>query len=205
LSKIGAGSLIKTNNPTREIPGNPIKKEHPLMKVKFRVLKKINILCLILLPLTATYAQDLHKDNKNPAEDSIVIKTNFAGYRVFQGHNSINLKQLVNTMKPNEQAYKMIKSARSTYTIATILNYAGGFMIGWTLGMYMVGEEPDWGIAGVGVGLAAVSIPIIIRSNKKAKQAINVYNSQFRTASFSARQELRFQFTGNGIGLAIRF
>jgi len=42
--------------------------------------------------------------------------------------------QLVNTMKINEQAYMQIKSAQSTYTMAMILSYAGGFMVGWPLG-----------------------------------------------------------------------
>ena len=62
-------------------------------------------------------------------------------------------------MKPNEQAYKLIKSAQSTYTWGKcIFSYAGGFMIGYPLGTALGGGEPNWAMANIGAGLKAASI-----------------------------------------------
>ncbi len=69
--------------------------------------------------------------------------------------------QLVKTMEPNEQAYKEIKAAQSTYTLAIIVGGVGGFMVGWPLGTALSGGEPNWIFAGIGAGLIVISIPNI--------------------------------------------
>ncbi len=43
--------------------------------------------------------------------DSISMKKVFGGYQFYQGEQRLNIKQLANTMKPNDLAYKQIKSA----------------------------------------------------------------------------------------------
>jgi hypothetical protein len=58
------------------------------------------------------------------------MKKVFGGYQFYQGGKRLNMNQLVNTMKLNEQAYEQIESAQPTYTMVMILSYAGGFMIG---------------------------------------------------------------------------
>ena len=110
---------------------------------------------------------------QNPA-DTISIKQVFGGYQFYQGEQRLNMNQLVNTMKPNEQAYKQIKSAQSTYTLASIVGFAGGAMVGWPLGAAMGGGEPNWSMAGIGAELIVVSIPISQSFNKKAKEAVEV-------------------------------
>lgn len=137
--------------------------------------------------------------------DSISVKKAFGGYQFYQGKNRLNMKQLVNTMKPNEEAFSQIKSAQSSYTMASIVSFAGGFMMGWQLGTVVGGGEPNWAMAGIGAGLVVVSIPISQKFNKQAKQAIDTYNQGLQTTSFWNRSELRFSTQANGVGLTLIF
>ncbi len=161
-------------------------------------MKKIaTILTLLTVSLTFTFGQAL--------TDSISIKKVFGGYQFSQGEKRLNMNQLANAMKPNEQAYNKIKSAKSTYTLATIIGGAGGFMVGWPIGTAIGGGEPNWVMAGIGAGLIVVSIPITQNYNKKAKQAVDTFNDGFRTSSFWDKSELKMTMTGNGIGFTLRF
>ena len=161
-------------------------------------MKRITVfITLLTIGLTFTFGQ-------TPA-DTVSMKKVFGGYQFYQGGQRLNMNQLVNTMKPNEQAYKQIKSAQSTYTIAKIFSFAGGFMIGWPLGTAIAGGEPNWAMAGIGAGLIVVAIPMSQSFNKKAKQAVDTYNEGLQTSSFWNKSELILSITGNGIGLKLRF
>lgn len=155
------------------------------------------ILTLLVVSKSFTFGQT--------ASDSISMKKVFGGYQFYQGEQRLNVNQLVNTMKPNNQAYQQIKSAQSTYTIATIIGGVGGFMVGWPIGTALGGGEPNWTMAGIGAGLIVVSIPISQSFNKKAKQAVETYNSGLQTSSFWDKNELKLSLTGNGIGLTLNF
>ncbi len=137
--------------------------------------------------------------------DTISMKKVFGGYQFYQGEKRLNMNQLVTTMKPNEQAYKQIKSAQSSYTIAMIFGYAGGFMVGWPIGTAIGGGKPNWAMAGIGAGLIVVAIPISHSYNKKAKQAVDTYNNGFQPSSFWDKSEIKLSMTANGIGLSLRF
>ncbi len=120
----------------------------------------------------------------------------------------LNMQQLVKTLKPNEEAYKQIKSARSNQTIGMIFGATGGFMIGYPLGTALGGGEPKWIMAGIGAGLVAISIPFSSKANKKAKQAVKTYNKSLKRKEISStwdKSELNFSITPNGIGLIFHF
>ena len=155
------------------------------------------ILILLTVCLSFTFGQTL--------SDSITIKKAFGGYHFYHGGKRLNMSQLVKTMEPNEQAYKEIKAAQSTYTLATIIGGAGGFMVGWPLGTAVAGGEPNWILAGIGAGLVVVSIPISQKYNRQAKSAVDSFNGGLKTSSFWDKTELRFAMTGNGIGLTFKF
>ena len=155
------------------------------------------IITILTLGLSNVFAQS--------ENDSITMKKVFGGYQFYQGDKLLKVNQLVNVMKPNEQAYKQIKSAQSTYTMAMIFSYAGGFMIGYPLGTALGGGEPNWAMAGIGAGLIVVAIPISQSFNKKAKQAVETYNGGIQTSSFWDKSELKLSMTGNGIGLTLNF
>jgi len=155
------------------------------------------ILTLFVSSISCTFGQT--------ATDLISMKKVFGGYQFYQGKQRLNMNQLVNTMKPNDQAYQQIKSAQSSYTLATIIGGVGGFMVGWPIGTALGGGEPNWTMAGIGAGLIVVSIPITQSFNKKAKQAVETYNGGLRTSSFWDKNELKLSMTGNGIGLTLNF
>jgi hypothetical protein len=78
-------------------------------------------------------------------------------------------------------------------------------MVGWPIGAAMAGGEPNWTMAGIGAGLIIISIPISLKFNKQAKQAVDIYNGGLQSSSLRTKSELRFLMTGNGLGLTFRF
>lgn len=161
-------------------------------------MKKIAItLALLAVNMSFMFGQT--------ASDSITMKKVFGGYQFYQGERLLKMSDLTITMVLNNEAYKQIKSARSAYTMASILSYAGGFLVGWPLGTAIGGGEPNWTLAGIGAGLIVVSIPIAQSFNKKAKQAVDTYNGGLQTSSFWDKNELNLSLTGNGIGLTLNF
>ena len=155
------------------------------------------IISLLVVTFSFTFGQT--------STDSIAMKKVFGGYQFYQGEKILRMNQLVKAMEPNEQAYKQIKSAQSTYTLASIVGFAGGFMVGWPIGTAISGGEPNWTMAGIGAGLIVVSIPISNSFNKKAKLAVDTYNGGLQTSSFWDKNELKLSMTGNGIGLTLNF
>ncbi len=139
------------------------------------------------------------------SSDQITMKKAFGGYKFFQGDSRLNMSQLVKTMKSDAQAYEEIKAAQSTYTWASIVGFAGGFMVGWPLGTAIAGGEPNWAMAGIGAGLIVVAIPISSKFNKQAKNAVDTFNRGLSTRSFWDKAELGFVYNGNGLGLTMRF
>jgi hypothetical protein len=159
--------------------------------------KNLLIGILLMVGLSFTFGQT--------SSDSITMKKVFGGYQFYQGDKRLNMSKLVKTMQPNEQAYKEIKKAQSTYTLATIFGAAGGFMVGWSLGTALAGGDPNWALAGVGAGLIVVSIPISQKFNKQAKTAVNTFNGNLSTSSFWDKTEIRLVFSGNGVGFIMDF
>ena len=160
-------------------------------------MKKIQItMALLTVCLAVSFGQ---------TSESITMKKVFGGYQFYQGDKRLNVNQLVNTMKSNEQAYKEIRSAKTTYSIATVFAGAGGFMVGWPIGTAIGGGDPNWTMAGIGAGLIVVSIPLSLKFNKQASQAVNTYNRGSATGLFWNKSELRFCMTGYGMGLRLRF
>ncbi len=166
--------------------------------IKLIKMKRIAII-ISLLTVTFTFVSG------QTSADSISIKKVLGGYQFYHGEKRLNMNQLVKTMEPNEQAYSQIKSAQSTYTLASIVGFAGGFMVGWPIGAAIGRGEPNWTMAGIGAGLIVVSIPISKKYTKQAKQAVDTYNGGLQANSFWDKSELKLSMTGNGIGVTLRF
>ncbi len=161
-------------------------------------MKRITVLSIVLLSCLLTCFGQVSRD-------TITMKKVFGGYLFYQNDKKINMSQLVETMQPNEQAYKEIKKARSTYIISTIIGGAGGFMIGWPIGTALAGGDPEWIMAGIGAGLYVISIPITQKYNKQAKSAVGIYNGGFMNSTTIKKPELKLGFHGSQIGLTFRF
>lgn len=130
----------------------------------------------------------------------------FGGYKFTQNGNKMTMGDLVKTMEPNEQAYDLMKKARSNNIIASVIGFAGGGLIGWPIGAALGGGEPNWALAGIGAGLVVVSIPISSSASKKAKQAVDLYNASLNSTSMNGlRTDFEFIANGNGIGISMTF
>lgn len=140
-------------------------------------MKKIALLTFAALTISLI-SLGQETDNKTQSRtDSVEMRKVFGGYQFYHEGKQLKIKQLEELLKPNELAYRQIRSSRSSRTISAILGYAGGFMIGWPLGTAIAGGKPNWVLAGAGAGLAAISIPIGASANKKMKNAVSIYNS----------------------------
>ncbi len=124
------------------------------------------------------------------------------GYQFSQNGNVLSFRQLVRVMEPNRQAYPIIKKARTNNTIASIIGFAGGGAIGYSLGSVIGGGKANWPLFGVGVGLIGIGIPISINARNQAVQAVQLYNS---TAGVGSAREMEIFSDGNRLGLRLRF
>ena len=130
----------------------------------------------------------------------------FGGYKFTQNGKNLKMGELVKTMESNQQAFDLIKKTQSNNTLASIIGFVGGGLIGWPIGTAIGGGDANWTLAGIGAGLVAIGIPISSSANKKAKQAVELYNSSLNLTSFyEFKPEFKVITNGNGIGLSMNF
>ncbi|MDB5207372.1 MAG: hypothetical protein JWR72_2447 [Flavisolibacter sp.] len=160
-------------------------------------MKRIIILSALFLVFHSTsFAQK--------TDNSISMKSGFFGWQFYQNGQKLKVPEVAKMMESNPQAYTYIQSARTNNTWASIIGTIGGFMVGYPLGQAAGGGNANWTVAGIGGGLIIAAIPISIKANKQAKNAIAAYNEGLRSTSFR-KAEFDFGFTGNGIGLTVHF
>jgi hypothetical protein len=136
----------------------------------------------------------------------IEMKKVFGGYKFSQNNENLTMSNLVKTMESNQQAFELIKKAKSKNSLASIIGFAGGGLIGWPIGTAVAGGEANWTLAGIGAGLLAVGIPISLSAINKAKEAVEIYNSSLNTTSYNKFQpEFKIIANGEGIGLTMNF
>ena len=79
-------------------------------------------------------------------------------------------------------------------------------MIGWTLGTYMGGGEPEWSFLAVGAGSLTVGMIFNSCTKKNARKAVEIYNAGVNMpTSNHIQSEIGVGLTGNGMGLSLWF
>ena len=137
-------------------------------------------------------------------DNSITMKNGFFGWQFYQNDQKLKVTEVAKMMESNPQASTYIRSARTNNTWASIIGTIGGFMVGYPLGQAAGGGNANWTVAGIGGGLIVAAIPISIKANKQAKNALVAYNESQKSTS-SRKAEFDFGFTGNGIGMTVHF
>lgn len=154
----------------------------------------------LLLPVYL-HAQDM--GDPTLASDSIIMEKHWG--TAFYIHNErATVKQVLETTKPHKAAYKEMKIARRNYDYAVVIGFMGGFIAGWPLGSAIAGGDPTWALVGVGAGLITISIPFLIKFNKHAKKAVDIYNAGLYEARVQ-KPHLNLSFAKNGLGLVLKF
>lgn len=120
--------------------------------------------------------------------------------KFYNGTTKITLKDFVEKMRTNNEAYKIAREAKDTLPIAYIFSFSGGVMIGWPIGTALAGEVPNWKLSWGGLGAIVIGLVIESSANKKLKTAMDIYNSQSKTSS-----HLKMGLNRNGFGLSYIF
>src|SRR5690606_33670699 len=113
----------------------------------------------------------------------------------------------------NQEAIDHIKKARTNKTFAEIITYTGSFGIGFGIGMALSKQEDGygnkvtsnrntgWAIAGIGVGVSLISIPVWMDYSKNIRKGIEVENG----TNENSVSQLKLNVNGNGVGMAYQF
>jgi len=123
----------------------------------------------------------------------------------YQDGEFLSQKKALELMKGNQNAYDLMKSARSNSSISKALGFTGGLLVGFPIGTALGGGDPEWGLAAAGAVLIGISIPLNSTFNKKSKQAIEIYNSGLPSVGYNFKPEFHLNFKGNGLSIAITF
>lgn len=153
------------------------------------------VFAFLLIGMSNLFAQN--------QSDSIEIRIS-AGVRYYQNGNKLTQRQLLRIMKTDNLAYSEMVSAKANSDAAIILGATGGFLLGYQVGKLIAGVYPNNVWAFVGGALMIASIPIMIQSNKKAKNAVRYYNDGLNQTGFY-KVELRIGMNENGVGLCLHF
>jgi hypothetical protein len=157
-------------------------------------MKRTIITLLLLLSFSQLFAQF--------KSDTIEIKKpNGAIFR--QNGKNLTPWQLLNIMQPNAEAFKEMKIAKSNNDVGSVFGFAGGFMVGYTLGTALGGGKPNWAFAGIGAGLIGIAIPFSSGYSKHARNAVRIYNNGKLTAM--NRVDFKMELTYNGLGVKMNF
>jgi hypothetical protein len=134
----------------------------------------------------------------------ITRHSNFWGYYYKIDGTKVKTPIVESNLKTYDKAYNYYKKGQSNLLASSILGAAGGVLIGWPLGTWIAGGNPNWTLAYVGLGLTIVSIPIESAFRKNNNKALMLYNEQqFR--SNNTQTSLQLRGTSNGIGLVWGF
>jgi len=164
-------------------------------------MNRLFILIFLIFELLLSTANYSFAQNQN---DSILIENN----RIYKQNDvALRPKQLLEITEINPEAYKEMKIAKSNSDFSMVLGFAGGFMIGWTLGTVLGGGEPMWILGGVGAGLLVLTIPLATGYKKHAKNAVDIYNSGLNSPPNTANRKVNLDMgiTTNGFGLVMSF
>ncbi|MEL7148240.1 MAG: hypothetical protein AAFO69_17835 [Bacteroidota bacterium] len=158
-------------------------------------MKQITIFLIILLSSYGFASAQRIETTKMPGS-----------YKFSQDGKTVNMPQLKEIMASNVAATEYLKKAQSGNTFATVVAGIGGGFVGFPLGIALAGGKMSWGLFGTGVGIIALSIPIISKANKNTLKAVEVYNASLgNTSSHHYRPQLKFVTDHYGIGLAVSF
>lgn len=114
---------------------------------------------------------------------------------------SLSLNQVLGIVKENPEAYAEMKRAKSNYNAAAVCGFTGAILVAIPIGTTLAGGNTEWGLAAGGAALIIASIPLTNSFRGRTMEALDLYNSKFKTA----RIKPALHFYGTGARLSIRF
>lgn len=130
-------------------------------------------------------------------------KGNLIHNRYFILGEEVSERQVLKKMVPFEPAHKMMKSSRRwAFTSVVIAAFGvGTFMPSF----FDPSPEITVPLLITGVSLIAIAVPLKTLANRKADEAIEVYNSRKLMVNRNPKPSLDLTFNNLGIGLKMKF
>jgi hypothetical protein len=150
--------------------------------------------------ITIFFSVTLHAQGS----DTINLVNQLGTEAMFYQGKRLRMNQALEMMKSNEIASNELKLAQGNLVGSSIFGAAGGFCIGWPLGTALAGGDPEWTLAGIGVGLVLISIPFNSAYNKHVRIAVREYNAGINNTSMF-RPQWKIEVNPAGVGLVCRF
>jgi hypothetical protein len=158
-------------------------------------MKRVIIIAIALFASINIYSQ-------NQTDSIQVIKK--LGTVFQQNGKTLTMAQIESITQLDPQAAKEMKIAKSNYTFSVIFGGIGGGLIGYPIGTAIGGGEPNWTLAGIGAGIALLSIPFSLGSAKHTTNAARIYNKSLQHSPIP-NMDIKFGSTQNGVGVRITF
>jgi hypothetical protein len=139
---------------------------------------------------------------------SFAQKLEYTDGKIFQDGKQLSSFETKNLMKTDLKALHLFKKAKTKESLG---GFILGLGIGGTVADLVMGLTSDvkypTAITYAGVGLMAVSIPILSGRKKMVKKSIDTYNSglQDQKKTLGDNFELNIVNNANGVGLRINF
>ena len=153
--------------------------------------KKVFLIILLAGYGLASFGQQVH-----------MIKT-FGGARFEMDTLTLTMRQVLEVIYDNQNAYNEFKSAKVKYGISGVLGFGGGLLVCIPLVTAGVGGKPEWTFAAVGGAMILGSIPFTRSFYRHAANALEEYNAKFQTGKLRVKPS--FYFTGTGAKIVLRF
>lgn len=140
---------------------------------------------------------------------SFAQKLEYTDGKIFQDGEQLSSFETKNLMKTDLKALHLFKKAKSKESI-------GGFILGLGIGgtvadlvMGLTSDDKKYptAITYAGVGLMAVSIPILSGRKKMVQESVDIYNAGLKeqNKTLGDNFELNIVNNSNGVGLRINF
>ena len=158
-------------------------------------MRALSILILIIFVVLTSFGQT--------ETDSITcIKTPRAGF--LRNGKELTFKDIQTITQSVPEAVKEIQIAKSNQGFAVVLSYAGGFLVGWPIGTFIGGGKPNWKMAGVGLGMCLLTIPLNRTFIKHTRLAVDAYNASLRN-TVAIERTWQIGLSQNGVGVSLKF
>lgn len=126
------------------------------------------------------------------------------GYSYYYNGKLISANDVFSLVEKFPENKKYLRRTKNFDFLAMMLSSTGASLLGWYVGVWLAGADPDWKLAAVGGGLTLISIPILRAGNKNLNKAINIYNLE-NVISHKPTTEISISGQQNGLALVIHF
>ena len=139
---------------------------------------------------------------------SFAQKLEFTDGKIFQDGEQLSSFETKNLMKTDLKALRIFKKAKTKESVG---GFILGLGIGGTVADLVMGLTSDGkkytAITYAGVGLMAVSIPILSGRKKMVQESVDIYNAGLKeqNKTLGDNFELNIVNNSNGVGLRINF